>query len=54
MEQTIQSKLAIEIAQKSLTIATLEAQIEQLQAQNQDLLAQLDKATEPQTGKEVM
>ena len=35
MNENIQSKLAIEIASKSLTIAKLEAQNEELQAQLQ-------------------
>ncbi|MFA9413272.1 hypothetical protein ACERC8_01295 [Streptococcus sp. E29BA] len=40
MNDTIQSKLAINIASKALTIATLEAQNEELQAQLGQALAQ--------------
>lgn len=39
MNENIQSKLAIEIASKSLTIAKLEAQNEELQAQLEQALA---------------
>lgn len=38
MNENIQSKLAIEIASKSIRIATLEAQNEELQAQLQQAL----------------
>ena len=38
MNENIQSKLAIEIASKALTIAKLEAQNEELQAQLQQTL----------------
>ncbi|MFS9449403.1 hypothetical protein QM360_04190 [Streptococcus cristatus] len=38
MNENIQSKLAIEIASKSIRIATLEAQNEELQAQLQQVL----------------
>lgn len=38
MNENIQSKLAIEIASKSLTIAKLEAQNEELQAQLEQAL----------------
>lgn len=38
MNEVVQSKLAIEIASKSLRIATLEAQNEELQAQLQQAL----------------
>lgn len=40
MNEFIQSKLAVEIASKALTIATLEAQNEELQAQLGQILAQ--------------
>ena len=46
MNEVVQSKLAIEIASKALTIATLEAQNEELQAQLQQALernAELEK-----------
>ncbi|RSJ77740.1 hypothetical protein D8798_01020 [Streptococcus cristatus] len=46
MDETIKSKLAIEIASKSLRIATLEAHNEELQAQLQQALdrnAELEK-----------
>lgn len=49
MNETIQSKLAIEIASKSLTIAKLEAQNEELQAQLQQALdrnAELEKQSQ--------
>jgi len=54
MNETIQSKLAIEIASKSLTIAKLEAQNEELQAQLQQALdrnAELETSTAPETEK---
>lgn len=38
MNEVVQSKLAIEIASKSIRIATLEAQNEELQAQLQQAL----------------
>jgi hypothetical protein len=51
MNEVVQSKLAVEIASKSLRIATLEAQNEELQAQleqalthNEELQAQLEQA----------
>ena len=56
MNENIQSKLAIEIASKSLTIAKLEAQNEELQAQleqalsrNQELESLLETSTAPET-----
>jgi hypothetical protein len=58
MNENIQSKLAIEIASKSLRIATLEAQNEELQAQLQQALernAELENSLEtsgaPETEK---
>lgn len=58
MNENIQSKLAIEIASKSLTIAKLEAQNEELQAQleqalsrNQELESLLETSTAPETEK---
>ncbi|MBZ2152201.1 hypothetical protein K1I86_05735 [Streptococcus cristatus] len=54
MNENIQSKLAIEIASKSLTIAKLEAQNEELQAQLQQALdrnAELETSTAPETEK---
>lgn len=49
LNQNIQSKLALEIAQLSLDKATLQAQVEQLQNQNAELQQQLDEATAPET-----
>lgn len=54
MNENIQSKLAIEIASKSLTIAKLEAQNEELQAQLQQALdrnAELETSTASETEK---
>lgn len=54
MNENIQSKLAIKIASQTLTIATLEAQNEELQAQLQQLLernAELETNTAPETEK---
>ena len=50
VNQNIQSKLALEIAQLTLDKATLQAQVEQLQNQNAELKQQLEEATaqEPQ------
>jgi hypothetical protein len=59
MNENIQSKLAIEIASKSLTIAKLEAQNEELQAQlqqalerNAELEALLETSTAPESEEE--
>lgn len=59
MNENIQSKLAIEIASKSIRIATLEAQNEELQAQlqqvlitNQELEILLETSTAPETETE--
>lgn len=49
LNQNIQSKLALEIAQLSLDKATLQAQVEQLQKQNAELQQQLEEATAPET-----
>lgn len=58
MNENIQSKLAIEIASKALTIAKLEAEKEELQAQlqqalehNADLENLLETRTAPETEK---
>ena len=58
MNESIQNKLAIEIASKSLRIATLEAQNEELQAQleqalthNEELETLLETSTAPETEK---
>ena len=58
MNENIQSKLAIEIASKSLTIAKLEAQNEELQVQleqalthNEELETLLETSTAPETEK---
>jgi hypothetical protein len=58
MNENIQSKLAIEIASKSIRIATLEAQNEELQAQleqalsrNQELETLLETSTATETEK---
>ena len=42
LNQNIQTKLALEIAQLSLDKATLQAQVEQLQQQNAELQSQLE------------
>ena len=55
MNETIQSKLAIEIASKSLTIAKLEAQNEELQAHLQQALernVELENLLETSTAPE--
>ena len=55
MNENIQSKLAIEIASKSLTIAKLEAQNEELQAQLQQALernVELENLLETSTAPE--
>lgn len=55
MNENIQSKLAIEIASKSLTIAKLEAQNEELQAQLQQALernAELESSFKTSTASE--
>ncbi len=49
VNQNIQSKLALRIAQLELDNATLQAQIEQLQQQNAELQQQLEEATAPET-----
>ena len=43
LNQNIQTKLALEIAQLSLDKATLQAQVEQLRQQNEDLQSQKKK-----------
>lgn len=45
LNQNIQSKLALEIAQLTLDKAILQAQVEQLQNQNAELQQQLEEAT---------
>lgn len=45
LNQQIQSKLALQIAQLSFDKASLEAQVEQLQNQNAELQQQLEEAT---------
>lgn len=55
MNENIQSKLAIEIASKSIRIATLEAQNEELQLQLQQALdrnAELENSLETSTAPE--
>ncbi|MCO4627691.1 hypothetical protein Si044o_01651 [Streptococcus infantarius subsp. infantarius] len=49
LNQNIQSKLALEIAQLTLDKATLQAQVEQLQQQNAELQKQLEEATAAET-----
>lgn len=49
LNQNIQSKLALRIAQLELDNATLQAQVEQLQQQNAELQKQLEEATAPET-----
>ena len=58
MNENIQNKLAIEIASKAITIAKLEAQNEELQAQleqvltrNEELENLLETSTAPETEK---
>lgn len=48
LNQNIQSKLALRIAQLELDNVTLQAQIEQLQQQNAELQQQLEEATTPE------
>lgn len=48
LNQNIQSKLALRIAQLELENATLQAQIEELQQQNAELQQQLEEATAPE------
>lgn len=48
LNQNIQSKLALRIAQLELDNATLQAQLEQLQQQNAELQQQLEEATAPE------
>ena len=55
MNEVVQSKLAIEIASKSIRIATLEAQNEELQAQLEQALTrneELETSTAPETETE--
>jgi hypothetical protein len=55
MNEVVQSKLAIEIASKSLTIAKLEAEKEELQAQLQQALernAELENSLETSAAPE--
>lgn len=46
LNQNIQSKLALEIAQLSLDKATLQAQVEQLRQQNKELQSQIESKKE--------
>ena len=48
LNQQIQTKLAVQVAQLSLDKATLEAQLEQLQQQNAELQQQLEEVTAPE------
>ena len=43
LNQNIQTKLALEIAQLSLDKATLQAQVVQLRQQNEELQSQIEK-----------
>ena len=59
MNEVVQSKLAIEIASKSIRIATLEAEKEELQAQleqaltrNEELETLLETSTAPEAETE--
>lgn len=52
LNQNIQTKLALEIAQLSLDKATLQAQVEQLRQQNEELQSQLETASELKGGDE--
>lgn len=49
LNQNIQSKLALRIAQLELDNATLQAQIEQLQKQNAELQQKLEEVAAPET-----
>lgn len=51
MDEQIKSNLALQIAQMSLDIAILKAQVETLQREKAELSAQLDEATAPQIEK---
>lgn len=44
LNQNIQTKLALEIAQLSLDKATLQAQVEQLRQQNEELQSQIESS----------
>ena len=52
LNQNIQTKLALEIAQLSLDKATLQAQVEQLRQQNEELQSQLESTSELKGGDE--
>ncbi len=52
LNQNIQTKLALEIAQLSLDKATLQAQVEQLRQQNEELQSQLATASDLKGGDE--
>ena len=52
LNQNIQTKLALEIAQLSLDKATLQAQVEQLRQQNEELQSQLETASKLKGGDE--
>ena len=49
LNESIQSNLALEIAQLTLDKATLKAQVDYLTKQNAELQQQLDEATAPET-----
>lgn len=46
MDEIIKSKLALEIAQSSLDKATLQAQVEQLRQQNEEIQSQIESKKE--------
>lgn len=48
LNESIQSNLALEVAQLTLDKATLKAQVDYLTKQNAELQQQLDEATAPQ------
>ena len=48
LNESVQSNLALEIAQLTLDKATLKAQVDYLTKQNAELQQQLDEATAPQ------
>ena len=52
LNQNIQTKLALEIAQLSLDKATLQAQVEQLRQQNEELQSQLEPTADLKGGDE--
>ena len=52
LNQQIQSKLALQIAQLSFDKASLEAQLEQLRQQNEELQSQIESTADLKGGDE--